>query len=96
LRLVDSRDSYARRLDDSACLTARSRNTRTVLDDGVRAARPCQSPADIATAHRLGSLCCRKVGGTAMDLALFDFDGTITTRGTYPGFIRFAIVRRGR
>ena len=26
-----------------------------------------------------------------MDLALFDFDGTITTRGTYPGFIRFAI-----
>jgi phosphatidylglycerophosphatase C len=26
-----------------------------------------------------------------MDLALFDFDGTITTRGTYPGFIKFAI-----
>jgi len=26
-----------------------------------------------------------------MDLALFDFDGTITTRGTYPGFIRFAL-----
>lgn len=26
-----------------------------------------------------------------MDLALFDFDGTITTRGTYPGFVRFAI-----
>ena len=30
-----------------------------------------------------------------MDLALFDFDGTITTRGTYPGFVRFA-VRPGR
>lgn len=26
-----------------------------------------------------------------MDLALFDFDGTITTRGTYPGFVRFAV-----
>jgi phosphatidylglycerophosphatase C len=26
-----------------------------------------------------------------MDLALFDYDGTITTRATYPGFIRFAI-----
>jgi HAD superfamily hydrolase (TIGR01490 family) len=30
-----------------------------------------------------------------MDLALFDFDGTITTKGTYPGFVRFA-VRPGR
>jgi phosphatidylglycerophosphatase C len=26
-----------------------------------------------------------------LDLALFDFDGTITTQGTYPAFIRFAI-----
>ena len=26
-----------------------------------------------------------------MDLALFDFDGTITTAGTYPGFIRRAV-----
>jgi HAD superfamily hydrolase (TIGR01490 family) len=26
-----------------------------------------------------------------MDLALFDFDGTVTMRGTYPGFVRFAI-----
>lgn len=26
-----------------------------------------------------------------MDLALFDFDGTITTRGTYPGFVRYAV-----
>jgi HAD superfamily hydrolase (TIGR01490 family) len=26
-----------------------------------------------------------------MDLALFDFDGTITTKGTYPGFVRFAV-----
>jgi HAD superfamily hydrolase (TIGR01490 family) len=25
-----------------------------------------------------------------MDLALFDFDGTITTRGTYPDFLRLA------
>jgi HAD superfamily hydrolase (TIGR01490 family) len=25
------------------------------------------------------------------DLALFDFDGTITTKGTYPGFVRFAV-----
>ena len=31
-----------------------------------------------------------------MDLALFDFDGTITTRGTYPGFIRFAVRPRRR
>jgi len=31
----------------------------------------------------------------AMDLALFDFDGTITLEGTYPGFLRFA-VRPGR
>jgi HAD superfamily hydrolase (TIGR01490 family) len=30
-----------------------------------------------------------------MDLALFDFDGTITAKGTYPGFISFA-VRPGR
>ncbi len=30
-----------------------------------------------------------------MDLAIFDFDGTITTKGTYPGFVRFA-VRRSR
>lgn len=30
-----------------------------------------------------------------MDLAVFDFDGTITIKGTYPGFIRFA-VRPGR
>ena len=30
-----------------------------------------------------------------MDLALFDFDGTITTAGTYPGFVSFA-VRPGR
>jgi len=30
-------------------------------------------------------------GGKPVDLALFDFDGTITTRGAYPGFIRFAI-----
>jgi phosphatidylglycerophosphatase C len=29
-----------------------------------------------------------------MDLALFDFDGTITTKGTYPGFVRFAVRRR--
>ena len=28
-----------------------------------------------------------------MDLALFDFDGTITTKGTYPGFLRFAVPR---
>lgn len=26
-----------------------------------------------------------------MDLALFDFDGTITTTGTYPGFVRIAL-----
>ncbi len=26
-----------------------------------------------------------------MDFAIFDFDGTITTRGTYPGFVRFAV-----
>jgi phosphatidylglycerophosphatase C len=26
-----------------------------------------------------------------MDLAIFDFDGTITTKGTYPGFMRFAV-----
>jgi HAD superfamily hydrolase (TIGR01490 family) len=26
-----------------------------------------------------------------MDLALFDFDGTITTKGTYPGFVRFSV-----
>ena len=31
-----------------------------------------------------------------MDLALFDFDGTITTKGTYPGFLRFALSRRRR
>jgi len=30
-----------------------------------------------------------------MDFAIFDFDGTITTKGTYPGFVRFA-VRPGR
>jgi|RhiMethySRZTD1v2_1073278.scaffolds.fasta_scaffold11157_4 HAD superfamily hydrolase (TIGR01490 family) len=29
-----------------------------------------------------------------MDLALFDFDGTITVKGTYPGFVRFAARRR--
>ena len=29
-----------------------------------------------------------------MDLALFDFDGTITVTGTYPGFIRFAVQPR--
>lgn len=29
-----------------------------------------------------------------MNLALFDFDGTITTRGTYLDFIRFAVSRR--
>lgn len=27
-----------------------------------------------------------------MDLALFDFDGTITIKGTYPGFVRLAIL----
>jgi HAD superfamily hydrolase (TIGR01490 family) len=27
-------------------------------------------------------------------LALFDFDGTITVKGTYPGFVRFAIGRQ--
>lgn len=26
-----------------------------------------------------------------MDLALFDFDGTVTTKGTYPGFVKFAV-----
>lgn len=26
-----------------------------------------------------------------MDLALFDFDGTITTKGTYPGFVSLAV-----
>jgi phosphatidylglycerophosphatase C len=30
------------------------------------------------------------VADGSMDLALFDFDGTITTRGTYPEFVRFA------
>jgi hypothetical protein len=25
-----------------------------------------------------------------MDLAVFDFDGTITTKGTYPGFVKLA------
>jgi HAD superfamily hydrolase (TIGR01490 family) len=29
-----------------------------------------------------------------MDLALFDFDGTVTTKGTYPGFVRFAVRSR--
>jgi HAD superfamily hydrolase (TIGR01490 family) len=29
-----------------------------------------------------------------MDLALFDFDGTITTKGTYPGFVSFAVPPR--
>jgi HAD superfamily hydrolase (TIGR01490 family) len=29
-----------------------------------------------------------------LNLALFDFDGTITTIGTYPAFVRFAIRRR--
>ncbi len=29
-----------------------------------------------------------------MDLALFDFDGTITSKGTYPGFVRFAVGTR--
>jgi phosphatidylglycerophosphatase C len=29
-----------------------------------------------------------------MDLALFDFDGTITTKGVYPDFLRFAVPRR--
>ena len=28
-----------------------------------------------------------------MDLAIFDFDGTITIRGTYPDFMRFAVRR---
>lgn len=28
-----------------------------------------------------------------MDLALFDFDGTITAKGTYPSFLRFALRR---
>ena len=27
-----------------------------------------------------------------MNLALFDFDGTITTKGTFPDFVRFAVV----
>ena len=27
-----------------------------------------------------------------MNLALFDFDGTITTKGTFPDFMRFAVV----
>jgi phosphatidylglycerophosphatase C len=26
-----------------------------------------------------------------VDFAIFDFDGTITTKGTYPGFVRFAV-----
>jgi phosphatidylglycerophosphatase C len=30
----------------------------------------------------------------AMDLALIDFDGTITTKGVYPEFLRFAVSRR--
>src|SRR5688572_8569435 len=29
-----------------------------------------------------------------MNLALFDFDGTITIKGTYPGFVSFAVRRR--
>ena len=29
-----------------------------------------------------------------MDLALFDFDGTITSAPTYPAFVRFAVSRR--
>jgi phosphatidylglycerophosphatase C len=29
-----------------------------------------------------------------MDLALIDFDGTITTKGVYPEFLRFAVPRR--
>jgi phosphatidylglycerophosphatase C len=29
-----------------------------------------------------------------MDMALFDFDGTITVKGTYPGFVSFAVRRR--
>jgi phosphatidylglycerophosphatase C len=29
-----------------------------------------------------------------MDLALIDFDGTITTKGVYPEFLRFAVSRR--
>jgi hypothetical protein len=31
-----------------------------------------------------------------MDLALFDFDGTITTGDTFTPFLRFAIPRRRR
>ena len=27
------------------------------------------------------------------DLALFDFDGTLTTRETFPAFMRYAVVR---
>ena len=32
----------------------------------------------------------------ARDLALFDFDGTVTTRETFPDFIRHAIPPRRR
>ena len=31
-----------------------------------------------------------------MNLALFDFDGTITTRETFPDFMRFAVAPRRR
>lgn len=35
-------------------------------------------------------------GGRRRTLALFDFDGTITTRETLPDFVRYAISRRRR
>lgn len=33
----------------------------------------------------------RRASDVAMDLALIDFDGTITTKGVYPDFLRFAV-----
>jgi len=58
-----------------------SRRRTACRPDGLTSSRPI-GYAPSAAGH---------AGGRPMDLALFDFDGTITTRGTYPGFIRFAL-----
>jgi len=64
-----------------AAIDARKSTDQTSVADEART----------VTRHSEGVESVPGTAGARADLALFDFDGTITTKGTYPSFVRFAV-----
>ena len=79
-------------LDESACLTARSRNTRTAFDAGVPTAGGLPSRwTDIVAAHWVGSRYRRRTPAADLWISHSSTSTARLRRGTYPDFSRSAV-----